>query len=125
MLITFTGRKSGRVFTTPVRYVETDGVIRCFTSSENMWWRNLRGGAEVILRVRGKDLTYQATAIENNPQEVRKWLVYYLDLFPQGAAYHDIKLNADKTLLEKDLEAASRNAIVVQSSPRGKTSDDT
>ncbi len=117
MLITFTGRKSGRIFTTPVRYVETDGVIRCFTSSENMWWRNLRGGAEVILRVRGKDLPYQATAIENNPQEVRKWLVYYLGLFPQDAAYHDIKLNVDKTLVEKDLEAASHNAILVQTSP--------
>ncbi len=119
MLITFTGRKSGRTFTTPVRYVETDGIIRCFTSSDNMWWRNLRGGAEVVLRVRGKDLAYQATAIESNPEEVRKWLVYYLDLFPQDAAYHDIKLSADKTLVEKDLEAASHNAIMVQASPRG------
>lgn len=125
MLITFTGRKSGRTFTTPVRYVETDSVIRCFTSSENIWWRNLRGGAEVVLRVRGKDLPYQATAIEGNPQEVRKWLVYYLGLFPQDAAYHDIKLNADKSLVDKDLEAASHNAIVVQAIPRCKTSDDT
>lgn len=125
MLITFTGRKSGKTFTTPVRYVETDGIIRCFTSSENMWWRNLRGGAEVILRVRGKDLPYQATAIEGDPEEVRKWLVYYLGLFPQDAAYHDIQLKADKTLVAKDLEAASHKAIVVQASPRGEASDDT
>jgi hypothetical protein len=125
MLITFTGRKSGRTFTTPVRYVETDGIIRCFTASENKWWRNLRGGAEVVLRIRGKDMAYQAIAIEDNPEEVRKWLVYYLGLFPQDAAYHDIKLNADKTLVEKDLEAASHNAIVVQASPRGEVSDDT
>ena len=125
MLITFTGRKSGRTFTTPVRYVETDGVIRCFTSFENLWWRNLRGGAAVTLRVRGKDLPYQAIAIENNPEETRKWLIYYLGLFPQDAAYHDIKLNPDKTLVETDLEAAAQNAIVVQASRRGGGGTDT
>jgi hypothetical protein len=70
-------------------------------------------------------MPYQAIAIEDDPEEVRKWLVYYLGLFPQDAAYHDIKLNADKTLVEKDLEAASHNAIVVQASPRGEVSDDT
>jgi hypothetical protein len=82
-----------------------------------LWWRNLRGGAAVTLRVRGKDLPYQAISIENNPEETRKWLVYYLGLFPQDAAYHDIKLNPDKTLAEEDLEAAIHNAIVVQANP--------
>ncbi len=124
MLVTFTGRKSGRTFTTPVRYVETEGVVRCFTSSENQWWRNLRGGADVVLRIKGKDLPYRAVAVENNPQEVRQWLGYYLGLFPQDAAYHDIKLNADKTLVEKDLEAASHNAIVVEASLRSEVSED-
>ena len=61
MLITFRGRNSGREFTTPVRYIENDGVVRCFTSSENQWWRNLRGGSEVVLRVRGKDGKYKAS----------------------------------------------------------------
>lgn len=124
MLITFTGRNSGKTFTTPVRYVKTEGIVRCFTSPENQWWRNLRGGADVVLRIRGKDNPYRAVAIEHNPQEVRKWLVYYLGLFPQDAAYHDIKLNPDKTLVEKDLETASHNAIVVQASPRHEFSND-
>ncbi len=123
MLITFTGRKSGQTFTTPVRYIETDGVIRCFTSSKNQWWRNLRGGADVVLRVKGKDHPYCAVAIENDPQEVRKWLVYYLGEFPQDAVYHDIKLNRDKTLVEEDLERASHNAIVVEASLRDGTSE--
>jgi hypothetical protein len=117
MLITFKGRKSGRTFTTPVRYIETDGVVRCFTASENQWWRNLRGGADVVLRVKGKDRAYKAVAIENDPQQVREWLIYYLALFPQDAAYHDIKLNRDKTLVEEDLERASHNAIVVEATP--------
>ncbi len=36
MLITFTGRRSHREFTTPVRYVRLDQTVRCFTSSENL-----------------------------------------------------------------------------------------
>ena len=121
LLITFTGRNSGRKFTTPVRYVRTGDTIRCFTSRENQWWRNLRGGAEVTLRIRGKNTDYTATAIDNDPAKVRKWLVYYLDLFPRDAAYHNIKLNSDNTLVEADLERACHEAIVVEAQAIGET----
>ena len=114
MLITFTGRKSKKVFTTPVRYIVSDDIVRCFTSSENLWWRNLRGGADVVLRIRGIEAPYRATAIENDPQTTSHWLTCYLGLFPQDAAYHDIRLASDKRLNAGDLERASHNAIVVE-----------
>jgi deazaflavin-dependent oxidoreductase (nitroreductase family) len=117
MLITFTGRKSGKKFTTPVRYIENDETIRCFTSSENQWWRNVRGGAEVELCVRGKASRYAARAVDNDPEEVKRWLVYYLELFPQDAAYHDIKINKDKSLVEEDLDRASHKAVVIEANP--------
>jgi hypothetical protein len=117
MLITFTGRKSGRQFTTPVRYVREGETVRCFTSAENQWWRNLRGGADVILRTQDRDAPFHAVVIENDPGEVKKQLLSYLSLFPQDAAYHDIRLNRDKSLVAEDLEAASRNAIVVEAHP--------
>ena len=117
MLITFIGRRSGRTFTTPVRYVETDGVVRCFTAAENQWWRNLRGGADVVLHIKGHAAPYRARAIVHDPSELRKWLVFYLGLFPQDAAYHDIKLKRDNTLVEKDLEQALHKAILVEATP--------
>lgn len=117
MLITFTGRKSGRQFTTPVRYVRDGETVRCFTSAENQWWRNLRGGADVTLRTQDRDAPFHAVVIENDPGEVKKQLLSYLSLFPQDAAYHDIRLNRDKSLVAEDLEAASRNAIVVEAHP--------
>ena len=117
MLITFTGRRSGKVFTTPVRYMETDGTVRCFTSAENQWWRNLRGGADVILRINGVDRPYKATAISDDPEAIRKWLIHYLGEFPQDADYHDIRLTADKGLNPEDLEQALRKAIVVEAEP--------
>ena len=117
MLITFRGRNSGREFTTPVRYIENDGVVRCFTSSENQWWRNLRGGSEVVLRVRGKDGKYKASTLEQDAGQTRKWLSYYLEQYPEDAVYHDIRLNKDKSMVTEDFEKALEKAIVVEAIP--------
>ena len=117
MLITFRGRNSGREFTTPVRYIENDGIVRCFTSSENQWWRNLRGGSDVVLRVRGKDGKYNASTLENDAEQTRQWLRYYLEKYPEDAVYHDIRLNKDKSMVEEDFEKALEKAIVVEANP--------
>jgi hypothetical protein len=117
MLITFTGRNSGRQFTTPVRYFRDGETVRSFTSVEGQWWRNLRGGADVVLSIEGRDAPYHATAVENDPEEVKKRLRHYLGLFPQDAAYHEIRLNRDKSPVSEDLEKASRSAILVEAKP--------
>lgn len=117
MLITFTGRKSGRRYTTPVRYVRVDGAVRCFTSAENLWWRNLRGGARVSLRIEGKEMPYQALAIDQDRQKIRQALGHYLALFPQDASYHGIRLNPDKSPVAEDLDRASEHAVVVEARP--------
>lgn len=117
MLITFTGRKSGKQFTTPVRYIQTGDTVRCFTASENQWWRNLRSGARVTLLIKGQSSDYRAQAIFDNPDDIKKKLVSYLALFPQDAAYHDIRLNKDKSLDEQDLEKAASAAVVVEAVP--------
>lgn len=117
MLITFNGRKSGRSYTTPVRYIRIGTTVRCFTSAENQWWRNLRGGAEVILRLEGVDRPYHAMAIVDDPDTIRQALRDYLGLFPQDAVYHDIRLRKDKSPVAEDLERASRNAVVIEAKP--------
>lgn len=119
MLITFKGRKSGRLFTTPVRYVRIGDKVRCFTSAENLWWRNLRGGAAVSLRIEGKEAPYWASPIESNPAATRDALTHYLTVFPQDAAYHGIRLNPDKSLVSEDLERAVQRAVVVEAQPKG------
>jgi hypothetical protein len=54
MLVTFTGRKTGKVFTTPVTYMREGEDILFFTS--NPWWKNLEGGAKVTLCVEGREI---------------------------------------------------------------------
>ena len=57
LLITVTGRRTGRRFTIPVGYRETDGGIEVAVGwpGRKRWWRNLRGGAPVVVRLRGEE----------------------------------------------------------------------
>jgi hypothetical protein len=114
MLITFTGRKSGKQFTTPVRYIQTGDTVRCFTAAENQWWRNLRDGAQVSLLIKRQSGEYEAQAIFDNPTVIKEQLMSYLALFPEDAAYHDIRLNKDKSLNQQDLEQSVNHAVVVE-----------
>ena len=122
MLITFTGRKSNRRITTPVRYLISGGIVRCFSTSKGLWWRNLRGGAEVELRIRGENKHYNAIAIEHDAQKIRAELQFYLELFPQDASYHEIRLNRDNSLVEEDLDQACKNSDLVEARPVPKES---
>lgn len=60
LLLTFTGRKSGKVYQVPVQYGRDGQTLYIITSEGYTWWKNLRGGATITVRVRGKE--YQAYA---------------------------------------------------------------
>lgn len=113
MLITFKGRISGRKFTTPVRYIRYENLILCFSSSENRWWRNLQGGAEVKLNIKREERMYLAEATTER-EETQKWLLYYLDLFPGDAAYHNVRLEKNNGLNQQDLEIALQHAVLIK-----------
>lgn len=117
MLITFTGRRSGRRYTTPVRYLRIGTTIKCFTSQEGQWWKNLRGGADVILRLEGINKPYHAVALWDDPALIKAALREYLELFPQDAAYHEIRRSRNGSLNTDDLDRASNNAVVVEATP--------
>jgi deazaflavin-dependent oxidoreductase (nitroreductase family) len=53
MLLRFTGRKSGKVYTTPVGYVREGDSVVVVTSPTYTWWKNIREGADVEVRLEG------------------------------------------------------------------------
>jgi hypothetical protein len=54
LLITFTGRKSGKAFTTPIRYAQEGDTLRIKVLAKYSWWKNLRGEATVRVLLRGE-----------------------------------------------------------------------
>ncbi|MFC4359571.1 nitroreductase/quinone reductase family protein [Halobium salinum] len=119
-LITFTGRKTGKRFTTPVGYHELDDG-RTLILTHSPWWENLRGGRPVTLRVRGEDREAVATP-RTDPDAVaddlralvehvgagnlrRLGLDYEGEGLPSRAALRDV---AEKTvILEVDFEVGT------------------
>ena len=74
MVIKFTGRNSGKKFSTPVRYIRVDDNIRCFTSTETGWWRNLRGNANVQLLIEGNTHWYRPRILDESPEWIKEKL---------------------------------------------------
>jgi hypothetical protein len=60
MLITFTGRKSGKIYTTPVEYRQENHTLTVFTQRRRSWWKNFQGGAPITLRLRGHEVRAMA-----------------------------------------------------------------
>lgn len=117
LLITYEGRRSGRRFTTPLRYVRDGDVVRCFTSGDTQWWRNLQGGREVRLRVRGNNARYLARVVEEDTETTRAQLASYLEQFPGDAGYHGVGLDGNRKPLAEDLDRAARDSKVVEARP--------
>ena len=53
LLLRFRGRRSGSWHTTPVGYAREGDVVVIVTSPTYAWWRNIRDGADVDVRLDG------------------------------------------------------------------------
>jgi deazaflavin-dependent oxidoreductase (nitroreductase family) len=67
LLLTYTGRSSGRQYTLPVGYIRDGEALLVVSQHSELkrWWRNLRGGARVALLLRGKRVSARADVIED------------------------------------------------------------
>ncbi|HEY0936963.1 MAG TPA: nitroreductase/quinone reductase family protein [Trebonia sp.] len=72
-VVTYTGRRSGRTFSTPVGYRRTGSTVTIPVSmpERKTWWRNFTGdGGPVSLNLDGNDRTGLALAEVNDKSEV-------------------------------------------------------
>ena len=56
VLLTVTGRKSGRKIAVPVNYYREGNTMWILSRRDRTWWRNLLQGGQVALRLHGRDL---------------------------------------------------------------------
>ena len=91
MLITVTGRKTGKTYTTPVGYYEEGDHLWVITSRERKWWRNLQGGAGIQLLLKRKPAQGVAE-LELDEKAVAVRMVEYLRHVPQAAKPMGIRM---------------------------------
>ena len=114
MLMTYQGRKSGKPYTTPMNYLEIGGALYTISFRKRVWWRNLRGGAAVTLRLRGVDVPARAEVIEDPPQ-VSSSLQQYLKAAPEYARYLNVQIDSAGNPKPEDLDRLTNERVVVLS----------
>jgi deazaflavin-dependent oxidoreductase (nitroreductase family) len=91
MLITVTGRKTGRLITTPVNYFSDGDSLWVLSNRNRNWWRNVCGGAEVTLQLRGHQVKARAETILDE-EAVAKQLGEYIHHLPMAAGPLGVRL---------------------------------
>jgi deazaflavin-dependent oxidoreductase (nitroreductase family) len=84
MLITVIGCKTGKKYTTPVGFYRDGDFLWVISSRDRTWWRNLRGGADVKLHIRGKDVQAFAEAVLDE-KIVATQIMEYVRRIPMSA----------------------------------------
>jgi len=83
LVVTFTGRRSGKRYSTPVNYLQRGAELLITTDSK--WWHNLEGGAPVELRLRGRRLRARADAVRDPHRVAEALTALVRDHPPAGA----------------------------------------
>jgi deazaflavin-dependent oxidoreductase (nitroreductase family) len=118
LLITYHGRKSGKAYSIPVQYAQADKLVYILPGApeQKMWWRNLRGGAPVQLRLCGQDLSARAEVLTGDAHgdEIRAALDSYLRRFSAAARIYQVRRTPAGNFDAADLQTAARQMIVVR-----------
>jgi deazaflavin-dependent oxidoreductase (nitroreductase family) len=112
LLISFTGRKSGKTYTTPVSYSQSDDQVYVFTHAR--WWKNLTGGTPVTVRIQGRELQGLAEPVAQDKQAVAAGLMAHLRKVPSDAGFYSVTLDENRNPRAEDVEKAAQSAVMIR-----------
>jgi len=110
MLISFTGRKSGKAYRQPVSYARDGETL--LTPGGGRWTLNLAGGRPASIRLRGRDLPATAELV-TDPAEVERLLGVITRENPRAARFIPIPRRPDGRLEPDALAAALRHGFSI------------
>ena len=113
MVLTVTGRKSGRPITLPVSYYRDGNVLWISSKLDRQWWHNLIEGGMVLLHFRGRDMEGKGELVRN-PDKVVERLIAMIAVKPQYRKAFNIRLNANATLNLEDLNKLAKERLFVK-----------
>ena len=108
MLISYTGRKSGKAYRQPVSYVPDGEVL--LTPGGGRWTLNLAGERPVLIRLRGHDVASRPELVAD-PAELERLLGVIADKNPRAAKFVPIPRQPDGRLDPDALDAAVRHGF--------------
>jgi deazaflavin-dependent oxidoreductase (nitroreductase family) len=111
-VISVTGRKTGRRFSTPINVERRGKEFMVISSRSRTWWKNLLEGRPGGLRVGGKSIVVMARVVDR-PAEVANELRKYFDRHPGFAKYFGIQPKDQGRILEEDLLRVANDRVII------------
>jgi hypothetical protein len=93
LLLTYTGRTSGKHYTIPVTYSRADDVVTVFT--HHSWWKNVRGRAPVVVEIKRRRFEGIAEAISDDRPVIAAALRAHLREHSGMARFYHVPLDAN------------------------------
>lgn len=126
-LIAFEGTKTGKVYEIPVSYARVDDTVAVLSRASRVWWRNLRSGPVVRLRLAGKDYSGRATVSVGGEAELDS-VVGFLKGRRFDANAYGVSLGPDGNPSETDVRRLLPGIVVIRielTAPSRRPDEDT
>jgi deazaflavin-dependent oxidoreductase (nitroreductase family) len=115
-VITVTGRKTGKLITTPVNTVTIDNCLSVISLRSRTWWRNLSGGQTAELHRAGKQIPVRGEIIKD-PGEIVSNLQKYFIQYPGYARYFQVRTGQDGMPSQEDLKKVAEERVIIRLIP--------
>ena len=113
LLITVTGRKSGKLITTPTAYFREGNTLWIMSDRGSKWWRNLRGGANATVMLEGKRIQGRGSVIEDE-HAVAQRLFDNFKVDAQRAKFAQVKIDENGSPVFEDCERTAKKMMAVK-----------
>jgi hypothetical protein len=113
MAINYSGRKSGKQYRLPVDYLQVGNNLLTLSFKRRTWWRNLRGGGEVTLHLRGRDVKGHSVVIEDE-QGVIEGIKAYIEANPMMGRMLGVKQDDEGHHTPESLAQAAGLRVLVK-----------
>jgi len=112
-LLSWTGRRSGRRYTTPVSYYRSNGKVSVLTRPSRSWWRNFDEQPRVELRLAGETASGLARASVGDEATLPR-LVEFLEHKSRDTKGYGVEIGADGKVDERDVRALLPQVVLVE-----------
>lgn len=111
MLLTFTGKKSGKRYTIPVSYARSGDRVLAVTKVFRSWWKNFPTNPDVSVRLAGRDHPARAAAAVGTTADFTT-LQTYLSARPMDARAYGVR-RRDGALVPEDVQRLLPQIVLI------------
>ena len=113
LLISYTGRRSGKEFSAPLNYVRDGNTLWITSVRDRIWWRNFRKESPIQVLLERVEIEGKGLAI-TDPEHINQAFIEFFRLSPFSARFFKVDLEDDGTPNQEDLERIVVERVLVR-----------